>query len=320
MKHDIWYDYFMDALHKKFPQKVQLAQALMKLLGIEREAVYRRLRKEVIFPGYEIVKIASAWNISLNEIIGVNTGQISFLMRSTNAFDSSEKELNDLQQLVQFLDQLKDSFDSECMEICNKLPLSLISGFECIHRFYLFKWMNQYGREKKVVPFSQIIISEKELQLTSDYYQAVKNVANINYVWDIRIFHYLVGEILYYNSIQLITDDEKTLIKEDLYALLDYMSEVANMASFPETNNKVNLYISHLNIDTNYSYISTEQLNICRIHIFGKSEVYTSDPKMIKNFKTWMLLKKRSSVQISEVDEKSRVEFFIKQRELIDKL
>ena len=320
MENDIWYDVFMEALYKKFPQKVQLAQALMKLLDVEREAVYRRLRKEVIFPGHEIVKIASAWNISLNEIIGVNSGQIPFLMQPINFQDSSEKEMDDLQQLVQHHCHLRNSSDSEYMEICNRLPHSLTSGFEYLNRFNLFKWMNQYGKEKKVVPFSQIIVLEKAPQLTFDYYQAIKNVSNTNYVWDLQLFHYFIGDIRYYCSIQLITDEEKKLIKEDLYAFLDYMLEVANVASFPETKNKVNLYISQLNIDTNYSYISMEQLNICYIHVFGKFEVCTVDSKMVKNFKTWMQAKKRSSIQISEVGERSRVEFFTKQRELIDKL
>ena len=320
MEHDIWYDCFMETLYKKFPQRVQLAQALMKLLDVEREAVYRRLRKEVVFPGHEIVKIASAWNISMDEIIGVNTGQIPFLMRPVSFYNLSETELDDLQQLVQYLDLLKNSSDSEYMEVCNRLPHSLISGFEYLNRFYLFKWANLYGREKKVVPFSRIIISETERQIANDYYQAIRNMSILNYVWDFQLFRYLASDIQYYHSIQLITDEEKKLIKEDLCVLLDNMFEVASMASFPETKNKVNLYISQLNIDTNYSYISTEQLNICCIHVFGKFEVYTSDSKMVKNFKTWMQLKKRSSIQISEVDERSRVEFFTKQRELIDSL
>jgi hypothetical protein len=41
---------------------------------------------------------------------------------------------------------------------------------------------------------------------------------------------------------------------------------------------------------------------------------------MVSNFKTWMQLKKRSAIQISEVDERSRIEFFTKQRKIVDSL
>ena len=320
MENNIWYDSFIETLYQRYPKKQQLAQQLMDLLFIEREAVYRRLRKDVIFTFHEIVKIASAWNISLDEITGVNSGQVSFVMRPVNILDPSEKGLNLIRQVNNYFEQLDPSGESEYMEICNKLPRSLVSGLPFINRFYIFKWAYQYGNEETDIPYSQTIIPERMRRLMTDFYQAVKNVANMNYIWDHMLFDYLVRDIQYFHSILLITDEEKELIRGDLYALLDYLSEVAGKGSFPETKNKVNLYISQINIDTNYSYFYAENFKMCRIHVFSKHEIYTYDPEMISNFRTWMLLKKRSSVQISEVDERSRIEFFMKQRQLIDSL
>jgi len=39
--------------------------------------------------------------------------------------------------------------------------------------------------------------------------------------------------------------------------------------------------------------------------------------ELVENFKAWMNLKKRSSIQISEANEKCRIEFFTKQREIV---
>lgn len=319
MKNDIWYDYFIETLYERYPHRNQLAQALMDLLIIEREAVYRRLRKDVIFPAHEIIKIASAWNISLDEFTGINSGQISFFMQPVDYIDPTEEDLTRLQQMVQFLNRLQDTSDSEYMEIGNKLSRSLIAGYEHLNRFYLFKWMYQYGGDDNV-SFSRINVSDEKLRVTEEYYQAMKNVATVNYIWDHMIFDYLVCDIQYFHSIQLLTDEEKNLVRKDLYALLDYMSEVAAKGTFPETNNKVNLYISQINIDTNYSYMYTQKMKVGRVHAFGKYEIYTIDSEMIENFKIWMHLKKRSSAQISEVDEKRRIEYFMKQRQLIDSL
>jgi len=320
MANDIWYEHFLEILYKKYPNKAQLTQALMDLLSIEREAVYRRLRQDVMFPFNEIIKIASAWNVSIDEIIGVKSGYVSFHMRSINYLDPSEEEVSFLQYVIQTINNLKDFPEADFMEVCNRLPRPLFAGFKYLNQFYIFKWMYQYGNEKNIAPFSQTIISEKKLQITDDYYRAVKNIPNTSFMWDHMLFDYLARDIRYFHSVMLITDEEKELIKQDLYALLDYMSEVARKGCYPETQNKVNLYISQLNIDTYYSYTYTQEVKVCFIHVFDKYEIYTFDSEMATNFKAWMQLKKRTSVQISEVDERSRIEYFVKQRQIIDNL
>ena len=320
MENEIWYDHFIQRLYEKYPKKSQLTQALMELLFIEREATYRRLSKTVAFSIHEIVKIASTWNISIDEITGIHSGKISFQMQPMNYLDPSEDELKFLQEIIQGINYLKHFPDAEFMDICNKLPRQLLAGFESLNQFYLFKWRYQYGNDKEVLPFSQAIISEEKRQLTANYYQAVKQVPNSNFIWDRMIFNYLINDIRYFCSIYLISGEEKELIKKDLYAILDYLLEVANKGCYPETQNKVNIYISQLNVDTNYSYVFTPDANICFVHVFEKFEIHTFNPEMVTNFKTWMQLKKRTSVQISEVDEKSRVEFFAQQRQLVDGL
>jgi len=316
----IWYDHFIEILFDRYPKKNLLVEELMDLLYLEREAVYRRLRKDVIFSVFEVAKISSAWDISLDSIIKINSGKVTFQMQPVNYIVPSEQELKFMRHVTQAISYLKDFPDSEFMNICNKLPRPLLAGFGYLNQFYLFKSIYQYGSEKTFIPFSQVVVSEEIRQLTTEYYKAIKNVQNSSFIFDRMLFDNLVNEILYFHSIHIITDEEKELIKKDLYSLLDYLSEVATNACYPETKNKVNLYISRLYINTNYSYTYTNQLNICFIHVFDKHEIYTFDAKTVENFRTWMQLKKRSSIQISEVDNKSRIEFFTRQHQIVDML
>ena len=315
-----WYDHFLDTLSDRYPKKTQLIQALMDILYIEREAVYRRLRKDVIFSFQEIVKIASEWNISIDEIIGVSSGNIPFQMRQLDYLHPSEDETKFLQNIMQTFSSYEDSPDTEFMNICNKLPRQLFSGFEYLNKFYMFKWLYHYGNENDIVPFGQIDISKERFQLTSNYYRAIKHVPKTSFIWDRLLIDYLVSDILYFFSIQMITNEEKKFIKKDLHEFLDYMQEVANKGCYPETQKKVTLFISHLNIDTNYSYVFTPDANICFIHVFEKYEIYSFNSEIVKKFRLWMQLKKRSSIQISEVDELNRIEYFSRQRQLVDTL
>ena len=320
MENYLWYDIFIEMLHKKYPKKSDLLQALMDLLCIEREAVYRRLRQDVLFTVHEIAKICTAWNISLDAIIGTNSSQVPFQMRRMNYVDPSEDELKFLRLVLQGILLIKNYPDTEFMDICNKLPRQIAAGYEYLNRFYLFKWIYQYGNEKEVISYSGTVISNEIAQLRIDYYEAIKQVPTSNFILDRNLFEILVSDIRYFYSIQLITDEEKDMIKKDLHNLLDYTLEVATFGCYPETKNKVNLYISELNIDANYSYAFSKDAEICFIHVFEKFDIYTYDREMAIKFKKWMQLKKRSSIQISIVDERSRIEYFVKQRQIVDEL
>jgi len=321
MKTDLWYERFLDALYEKYPQKNQLTEALMGLLSIERETAYRRLRKEVIFPIHEMVKIAKAWNISLDALIGVKAKHIHpFRLQTLKYVNPAKEDLAEMDSFISFLNLFASFPDAEFMEVTNVVPRSLFTGFPQLARYNIFKWMYRYGTEEKVYPFAQVIPTEKIRQLGRDYHAGIKKVASVSYIWDSLLFECLVNDINFFASIYLITEEDKKLIKDELLAFLDYMSEVSYKGCFPETGNQVNLYISQINIDTNYSYFYSEEIKVCRVRAFVKHEMASTDVEMVENFKKWMHLKKRSSIQISGVDEPKRIEFFMKQREIVNDL
>jgi hypothetical protein len=320
MEEYAWYDTFIESLSEQYPKKAQLAEDLMSLLCIEREAAYRRLRKEVIFPMHEIVKIASAWNISLDEIIGIHSGLVSFQMQPLHYMTPSTKEMNNLLKRVKALEYFKDSFDAEYMEICNRLPRPIYIRSLTLYRFEIFKWLYQYNTKKMYTPYSQVIVPEKICRQFELYTKNVTSIAQTSFILDQKLFEHLIHSIKYFHSITLITDDEKQLLKVKLFEMLEYLKEIATKGCYPETQKKVNIYISQLHINTNYSYYYSEKSKTCRIHAFGKHDVNSYDLKMVELFKSWMDLKKRSSIQISETNDKYRYEFYLKQKQLIEGL
>jgi len=320
MEENNWYDVFMENLLERFPKKSQLTQEIMNLLNLEREATYRRLRKEVIFTFQEVAKMASAWNISLDEVAGINSGNVTFQMRPINFLSPSTKEFNGYKKRMRMLEHLQTSTSSEFMEVSNRLPRPISSNFQLLYRFEIFRWAYQYNTDDTFKQFGKIIIPENVAQEFRNYNKNVKCVNETHFMLDPMVFEHLVNSIQYFHSILLISDEEKEKIKEELFSLLEYMMKMAVDGCYPETQNKVNLYISQLNIDTNYSYFYTDKLKVCRIHAFGKFDICSFELDMVKKFRTWMHLKKRASIQISEVNERSRVEYFSKQREIVEKL
>jgi len=316
----IWYDDFIEILHKKYPQKTQLIKSLKKILGLKQVAIYRRMQKQVFFSVHEISKIATELNISLDEITRIDSERVAFHLKQINYLNPSNEEVIFLRNIIQSIYLFRNYPDTEFMDISNRLPRQLIAGYEHLNRFFLFKWRYQYGYDCDFSRFSEISVSDEKLRVTKEYYQAIKQVPQTIFVWDRLIFHYLVNDIRYFISIYLITDEEKELLKKDLNNLLDYMLEVADKGCYPETQNKVNLYISQTNIDTNYNYTFTPEANICFVHAFEKFEIYTFHSEIVTNFMSWMQLYKKTATPISQIDEKKRIEFFMQQKQLVNNL
>ena len=320
MKNDGWYDSFLGALSIKYPKKTQLVQELMDLLCIGHEAVYRRLRKDVIFHANEIAKITSEWNLSLDRILDITPRKISFHMQLTDYLEPSNQDEYLFQSIIEDFLHIGVFTEMEYMETCNKLPRSLFAGYSYLNRLNLFMGVLNTITNEDVDSFSRIIISEKSQRLTENFYRAVKQIPNTNFILDCKLFDNLIRDVQCFHSVRLITDEEKEFIRKDLYALLDYMLEVANKGYYPETKNKVSFFISQQSVDTNYCYIITDKENMCIVRAFDKYEIHTHNSEVVERYKTMMKFRKRLSVQISEVDEKGRINYFERQRQIVENM
>ncbi len=315
----VWLDNFIKTLYKKYPQRVQLVENLADLLSIERESVYRRLRKDVVFSAEELMKIASAWNISLDGVYNIDSKYLDFKLIFIDFLNPSDEELKYLKGIINRADEFKNNQNMEYIEISNKLPRGLISKFPYVDRFQLLKWTHLYtGNE--ILPFSKVSFLPKISTILSEYSATARSLKNTTYIWSPVIIEEIIRDIRYFHSVYLITDEEKELIKNDISMLLEYMSELADKGAWPETSNKVNLYISNVSIDTNYSFYFSDEYKIFRVHVFAKNEVYTNNPIVVSRFESWVQYIKSSSTLISQANLKSKIDFFNKQRELLETL
>lgn len=318
-----WYDNFIETLRKLYPKKADLAEALMDLLALEKESVYRRLRKQIIFPAHEIAKIAYTWGISMDEILGTDSHRVMFQMHLLNFSKPSKEMMSLLRKSLQVLEYLRDSPQSEFILVCNSLLRSLSTGFPDLYKFNVFKWAYEYGNSidnNPATTYADTVLAGELLKEATNYSRTMKKVTNTTYILDSMIFDFAVREIRYYHSIFLISDEDKQKLKAALLSLLDYLLQVANTGCFPETGNKVQLYISMLNINTNYSYFCVGDAVSCRVHAFSVYDIFSYNCDIAEDFRVWLQKKKRASILISEADTRSRIEFFMRQREIIEGL
>ena len=126
MEKELLYDNLLNTIKEEFPQKTNLVSALVDLLCIEKEAVYRRLRGEVAFTFAEIVTIANAFGISLDNLVGTVTAKSRpFQLKLVDFVNPKEIDYDMLEQYVDVLGLSREDEKSELIDCTNILPQQL---------------------------------------------------------------------------------------------------------------------------------------------------------------------------------------------------
>ena len=306
----------VNAVKEKLPSKDNLANALMDILYIGKEAIYRRLRGELPFTLTEAAVISRKLGISLDKMIGVS-------FRDNAVFDmnivSSEKPFEAyysiLEKQVDLFRSVKEDETSEIGTSSNIIPQTLSLKYNMLSKFRLFKWMYQ-NENIKCKHFEEMEIPQKMVEKQKEYSDLVSHIHSVDYIWDNMIFSHLVNDIQYFCSIHLITDEDKDMLKEELFLLIDEMEELSARGK-SKAGNDVKIYISNINFEATYSYLDTSSTQLSLIRIYSINSITTQDQEMFRGLKEWIQSLKKFSTLISESGEMQRIQFFKQQREIV---
>lgn len=320
MNADVLNTNLIEVMKNKIPDGVNLANTLMDILYIGKEAVYRRLRGEVPFTLNEASIISKKLGVSLDQIVGISyTNNAMFDLNLLHYSDPIKTYYTLLNHYLKVFESLHDDPTSELSTASNMIPQTFYLKYENLSKFRLFKWMYQNEKVNCVKYFSELSISDELKQAQKDFVNATLYIQTTNYIWDSMMFFYLVNDIKYFGSIHLITDEEVIKLQEELLQLLDDLENIASKGKF-ETGKDVHIYISNINFEATYSYVETSSLQLSLIRIFSINSITSSDKDMCKSMKEWIQSLRKFSTMISESGEMQRIQFFKKQREIVEKM
>lgn len=306
----------IEAIKEKIPANSNLANALMDILFIGREAIYRRLRGEVPFTLAEAAVISRKLGVSLDKMVGISfKDNAVFDMNVVHHEDPFETYYNIINKYTDLLNSMEEDPTSELATSSNIIPQTLYLRHNILSKFRLFKWMYQ-NDNIKCKHFDELEIPDKLQQMQKKFVDATERIHTINYIWDSRVFANMVNDVEYFSSIHLLADEDKQKIKDELLLLVDELETIARNGKF-YTGNKVNIYISNINFETTYSYIESASVQLSMIRIYAINSITSQDAEMYRSLKEWIQSLKKFSTLISESGEMQRIQFFKEQREII---
>ena len=309
------------AMKEKIPSGVYLANTLIDMLYLGKEAVYRRLRGEVPFTLAEAAIISQKMGVSLDKLVGTNmNANAIFDLNIVRQHDPLETYYSIVNNYVRIFREIKDDPMSELCTSSNMIPQTFYLKYELLSKFRMFKWLYQYSDVDTMKPFRDVGSCDRVKKIQREFLREVREIRSCYFIFDHLVFRYLVTDILFFVSINLITPEELKVLQAELLELLEGMERFVAKGCYDDTGNEIYVYLSNINLDTSYCYLGGQNYHLSMLKAFTLNSITSFDVETFHRLKNWMSSLKRSSTLISVSGEKERVRFFNDQRCLVQEM
>ena len=231
-----------------------------------------------------------------------------------------EADFKMMQNFVEILACARKEPDWEAGFSTNILPKCFYYYYPNITRFYLFKWLYQYSDVDTMKPFRDVGSCDRVKKIQREFLREVREIRSCYFIFDHLVFRYLVTDILFFVSINLITPEELKVLQAELLELLEGMERFVAKGCYDDTGNEIYVYLSNINLDTSYCYLGGQNYHLSMLKAFTLNSITSFDVETFHRLKNWMSSLKRSSTLISVSGEKERVRFFNDQRCLVQEM
>ena len=221
-----------------------------------------------------------------------------------------------IERYHQLLYLIKGDNNTEIYTASNTIPFVLYSSYEYLTKFRLCQWIYQNGEIKAPNSLSEVQIPEKLIIAHKRLSESAKKNGKTYFIWDNSIFHSFVKEIQYFAGLKLISAKDVIQLKKELQQLLTDLEYLSVKGEF-NNGNKLSIYLSNINFETTYSYISKKNFEVSLFSIYSLNSMDSQNPHICRMQKKWIQSLKRHSTQISESGETQRIAFLEKQKNII---
>lgn len=265
------------AMNEKLPNGTNLANTLIDMLYLGKEAVYRRLRGEVPFTLAEAATISQKMGVSLDKLAGTNADSNAiFDLNIIRQTDPLETYYSIVDNYVKIFRDLNRDPSSELCTSSNMIPQTFYLKYELLSKFRMFKWIYQFEKIDIEKHFEDIEIVDKLLEKQREFVRESQEFGHTEYIWDDKLFIYLINDIKYFASVHLISHEYVQKLKKELLQLLDELEGIATRGAF-KTDRMVCIFISNINFEATYSYIASSAYHISLVRVFAINSFATHD-------------------------------------------
>ncbi len=310
----------IEEMRAKLPEGTSVAKVLMDILFIGKEAVYRRLRSEVPFTLAEAATISHKLGISVDKLIGTTTpGNALFdinVFKANSPFQSYYQVMHHYSREVAAISKGENS---EVAFSANTIPLVFLLQCEMLPKFQFYRWLYQYDQVDFSKKFEKFEMPDEIKGIHEQYVNAHKNFKTSLFIWDASLFESVVKDIRYFAGIGLISPESVLKMKEELLSIADEMELIATMGKYSNGNN-VYMYVANVNFEATYGCMKVNNFHVGMLKVYSINMLTSKDPELYKAMHDWITSLTKFSILISQSGEMHRIDFFNRQRKIVETL
>ena len=304
----------IEKITENIPYNLKIVNYLMDILGLGREAAYRRIRGQIPFTLDEVIKLSVDLNFSVDEIIKENHKNIN----TTNNADSSVEEI--IKEMYLYFNQLAmnhvNADNNEIIIAQNRIFILALFKYKELLRFVYYKWMHQRREVSMDYKFSEVVIPETITSVAEEYLKISASLENVSVIIDSQMYMNMIKEIQYYYKRKLITEEEIEILKISLLEHLKKEEEILR-TNYSSSGRKYDCYLCDFLVAPLCLYSMYDGIEESDFWIYPPQYIKINDPQISASLKEWLNSLKRYSTLITGANENVLSEFNSKQIDYI---
>ncbi len=315
-----WLQELVNAIKKQNSENVNLADSVKEILSISKETAYRRIKGESEFTLDEIAKLAQVFNISLDSLIKEKSSDTS--PDVTRVFNSNKKDdfidnhCLSLEKMISCVKGIKEGTNPVIFSTSTTLLTHPYAyEYEYMTKFRLYRFLYSQSESFEYKKFSDIVVPNKIIELEQILYNELLPV-NINIICVKDYLHAYKLNIKHLYDLEILSNEDVEIMKEEQYSFFDKLNN--DLMSGKNTQGAfIKFFVSDISFASNCIYFSNDSYDTMIMPLFGNKLYSFNDKNSINNMKKWLNNLIKSSILISLSGEKQRLEFILKQKEII---
>ncbi|MCD7930364.1 MAG: hypothetical protein LUH15_02780 [Tannerellaceae bacterium] len=279
------------------------------------------MRGEVPFSFEEVALISKRLRISLDQLLDIEMKkQRPFTLQIADFENPTEEDYEIWENYNYNLSQFIQNGSFTTFETWTTIPFPFCYQFYNLTKFYIFKWAFQVNNHTTLKRFDDIELDKKFCNISLKSYDLYQQAISSDYILANFVFHDLIKDIQFFHDLHCLSKENVKLLVQEMEACLNIWEKLTMSGKYNNSERKINVYITDINIDTNYTLIEAQDDFICYLRSFTLNSLVTSEEDTYNYVKNSFHSLKRLSTHISVSGEKERIKYFEKERNMIETL
>lgn len=245
----MYQEILIQTIQRKLEKQQSLIEAVAVALDISYDAAHRRISIKSKFSIEETVRLAKAFEISLDNLfLDTETVLVKKTREIQNFHDLTYYLENSLRSLAAYNADEQTSLYYSAKDI----PLFYTIGNNVLSKFKLFVWLNLLGSKQDEISFESFRFQAPMLETSEglkDFYDTVQ----VNEIWNDTTINSTLQQIMYFFQSGLLTVDNAFALCDNLKELIHTLEKKCE-----PSNEQYRLYYHDLLILNNNVLVSDE--------------------------------------------------------------